>query len=510
MSPELVTHNKHVNALWNSKKFVSQIFNITVDEGHCMSEWGKEFRPEYSQLGRLHWILPPHIPFHIVSATMPPRILRGVISTLNMRRENISKHITTFLREQLPPELRDKIVWFHSGMTQEFRSEMIEKLRCGEIWGICCTDAAGMGLDIRDIELVIQWGYVKSLCTLMQRLGRGARGTDVEATGAYFVDRSYRKKKGKGNTKAGSKRKAKSQGGVATKKARGGGSASIAIEGHGISESGEGEGEAKSLSESSESESEGSGDDDGIHRTCQISTAGTEGTSGPDLAPTANPSQPQEGQSTPSRLLPPSSGLSEEEYECTVMDVFINAHNRSVCRRKIADEYFGNGSYTVVTDSESGPYKKDCCERCVKWSLKPRYCCDICNPQAFLLFFAPPPPKLKRARHLKLPEYKMELLHRTLKEDLMVWRQQQLVENGMDDDFFGPQLILTDKLLTRILDLSHHRKLPDISALKAQTHWVFANEYGPTILALVHKHFPQQPAPAPTFKWTVTVEHEQQ
>ncbi|KIK78112.1 hypothetical protein PAXRUDRAFT_80435, partial [Paxillus rubicundulus Ve08.2h10] len=107
--------------------------------------------------------------------------------------------------------------------------KMIEKLQCGEIWGICCTDTAGIvlvlmaeqGLDICGIELVIQWGYVKSLFTLMQWLGHGAQGTDVEATGAYFVDRSYKKKKGKGNTKAGSNRKAKSQGGVATKKARG-------------------------------------------------------------------------------------------------------------------------------------------------------------------------------------------------------------------------------------------------------------------------------------------------
>jgi hypothetical protein len=63
----------------------------------------------------------------------------------------------------------------------------------------------------------------------MQWLGRGTCGTDMEATGIYFIDRSYKKKKEKVGIKAGSKRKSKSQGGLATKKTKDGGSGSIAI-----------------------------------------------------------------------------------------------------------------------------------------------------------------------------------------------------------------------------------------------------------------------------------------
>lgn len=201
ISPELVISDKRVEkSLWKSKKFTQYLFNITIDEGHCVSEWGKEFRPEYSQLGRLRWILPSHINFHVVSATMPSRILKDVMTTLNMRRENVTKirlsndrpnihlvviemqystksmhdikhvlrlekgfrppkfmifcnsrretqRVAMFLRGQLSSDFQEKIVWFHSGMTSEFRASALDKLRKGEVWGVCCTDAAGMVRD---------------------------------------------------------------------------------------------------------------------------------------------------------------------------------------------------------------------------------------------------------------------------------------------------------------------------------------------------------------------------
>lgn len=47
------------------------------------------------------------------------------------------------------------------------------------------------GLDLPDIELVIQWHYVPSLCTLTQRLGRGGRQSGTEAIGIYLVEPQY-------------------------------------------------------------------------------------------------------------------------------------------------------------------------------------------------------------------------------------------------------------------------------------------------------------------------------
>ena len=164
--------------LWNSKKFTSKFFNITFDEAHCISQWGDDFQPEYGELGQLRWLIPSHIPFHVVSATMPTLVLNDVKAKLmlgpnettiihrsnnrpnisfvvekmqysaksmldlehvlqldgaaplkkfmvfvNKRRE--SEEMATKEWDNLPPHLKEKIVWFHSGMSPEFHEGAI-------------------------------------------------------------------------------------------------------------------------------------------------------------------------------------------------------------------------------------------------------------------------------------------------------------------------------------------------------------------------------------------------
>ncbi|KAG2341405.1 P-loop containing nucleoside triphosphate hydrolase protein [Suillus weaverae] len=171
-------------AIIASQTFTDSLFNITFDEGHCIT----------------------HVRFHTVSATMPPHILLDVQSKLHIWSYNLAKvvwsndHPNIHLMEGTPPKkfmlfvnsqdqaegvrnslcrdlpvhLQHNILWFHSGMSMQFQLDAMEKLTKGEIWGICCTDAAGMGLDLQDVRLVIQWGYINSLCILMQQLGCAA------------------------------------------------------------------------------------------------------------------------------------------------------------------------------------------------------------------------------------------------------------------------------------------------------------------------------------------------
>jgi superfamily II DNA helicase RecQ len=53
VSPEKILSDRRFNGLWESKRFTSRLFNVSFNEGHCISQWEKQFHPEYAELGRL-------------------------------------------------------------------------------------------------------------------------------------------------------------------------------------------------------------------------------------------------------------------------------------------------------------------------------------------------------------------------------------------------------------------------------------------------------------------------
>ncbi|KAF5324147.1 hypothetical protein D9619_011145 [Psilocybe cf. subviscida] len=184
--------------------------------------------------------------------------------------------------------------------------------------------------------------------------------------------------------------------------------------------------------------------------------------------------------------------MAEDQYEFDVMDAFINARNRGFCRRDICDEYFQN---------HKADRQKACCTRCGGVSVSSRLCCDACSPDAFMLLpLSQPPEKIRAKRRVNFKDSTMNAYDITLCNALRKWRNETLQRSGKSPNgFFGPNLILSDKLLIRIVMLARDRanKIPDIDALAHQTNWIHAKKYGAEILLYATCWYPPPAPPQP-------------
>ncbi|KAF5345856.1 hypothetical protein D9756_011206 [Leucocoprinus leucothites] len=218
--------------------------------------------------------------------------------------------------------LEDRITYFHSGMSPEFRESRIAMLRHGELWGIICTDAAGMvspelyglkliltccpnkGLDLPDVELIIQVGYTSSLCTLLQQFGQGACQRNRHAIMIYLVEAQYIDNTPQSN--AAVKRKQKCQEAEDRKRVK-----------------------RWWLQ---------------VNSDAQVSSGGNARTSDANGGEHIQDDHlPKAICCDPAKLQFPSPyWMSNEEYEEAVMLLFINACSRGFCHHIVCDCYFGN------------------------------------------------------------------------------------------------------------------------------------------------------------------------
>ena len=231
VTPEKLSKSNQLTRLFEHLYNEGLLARFVVDEAHCVSQWGHDFRPDYLSLGSLRRQY-PNTPIMALTATANKTVVADIVAVLQMRNHHmhsqsfnrrnlhytvlkkdakviskikdivlahkgqtgiiycLSKKGTEAMAEELQkeiPSMKNQITFYHADVRPDVKERRQKDWSRGAVKLICATIAFGMGINKPDVRYVIHHSIPKSLTNYYQESGRAGRDGLISDCYMFFA-----------------------------------------------------------------------------------------------------------------------------------------------------------------------------------------------------------------------------------------------------------------------------------------------------------------------------------